>query len=56
MSYEIIRIDTANGIPAMEAHIRTAKIKHLFIDTETTGLDPFTDELVLLQILADTKI
>ncbi|MBP7232191.1 MAG: hypothetical protein KBA28_09690 [Syntrophaceae bacterium] len=50
---ELIR--DGNGFFDMEAFIYDQNIKAVFMDTETTGLDPFSANLVLVQISAGGK-
>jgi DNA polymerase-1 len=40
------------GLLEIEPYIYQNKIRHVFIDTETTGLDPINDDIVLIQIHA----
>jgi DNA polymerase-1 len=54
MSYEIIHIKDADGIRQIRQHV--SQSKHVFLDTETTGLDPFSDELILIQVMAADKV
>ena len=49
-------IDTANGLFDVEAYIQDHEIKKLFMDTETTGLDPLSDDLCIIQIKAGEKV
>lgn len=53
---EIVFIRDENGLFDMENYIYENEVKKIFIDSETTGLDPFSAELVLIQVLAGTKI
>ena len=41
----------------LEEHIHQNQIKHIFIDTETTGLNPLSDDLLLIlgRILSDPE-
>jgi DNA polymerase I len=49
-------IDTADGLFDVEPYILENGIKKLFIDSETTGLDPLSNDLCLLQIKAGEKV
>ena len=49
-------IETRNGLFDLETYIQENGIKKLFMDTETTGLDPLSHELCLLQIKAGEKV
>lgn len=49
-------IDTADGLFDLEPYIQENGIKKLFMDTETTGLDPLCNDLCLLQIKAGGKV
>ena len=49
-------IDTADGLFDVEAYIQENGIKKIFMDTETTGLDPLSYDLCLLQIKAGDKV
>jgi DNA polymerase I-like protein with 3'-5' exonuclease and polymerase domains len=40
----------------LEQFVRESGITKLFIDTETTGLDPLVDELALIQVMAGDEI
>jgi DNA polymerase I-like protein with 3'-5' exonuclease and polymerase domains len=40
----------------LEEHISQNQIKKIFIDTETGGLDPLNDDLVLIQVMAGDEI
>ena len=40
----------------LEEYIHQNQIKRIFIDTETSGLDPFNDELVLIQAMVGNQI
>jgi DNA polymerase I-like protein with 3'-5' exonuclease and polymerase domains len=40
----------------LEIYVRENGITRLFIDTETTGLDPLFDELALIQVMAGDEI
>ena len=48
-------IETRDGLFDVEPYIIDHGIKKLFIDTETTGLDPLTHELCIIQIKAGEK-
>ena len=52
----ITYIDTAEGLFDVEPYIKENNIKKLFMDTETTGLDPLTHDLCLIQIRAGKKV
>jgi len=52
----IILIRDENGLFDMEQHVYENTIKKVFIDSETTGLDPFSAELVLIQVMAADHI
>lgn len=54
LPYQIIYIQTPEQLIHFEKFISGEKLNRLFIDTETTGLDPFTSNLILVQILAGT--
>lgn len=45
-----------DGLLDMENHIYKKAIRKVFMDTETTGLDPFSSELVLIQVMAGNRI
>ena len=49
-------IKDTDGLFDVEPYIYDNEIRHLFMDTETTGLDPLTKDLCLLQIKAGQKI
>ena len=49
-------IKDADGLFDVEPYIYENKIRHIFIDTETEGLDPLTKDLCLLQIKAGKKV
>ena len=49
-------IDTLDGLFDVETYIQENRIKKLFMDTETTGLDPLSSELCLIQIKAGEKV
>ena len=49
-------IVTRDGLFDFEPYIQENEIKKLFVDTETTGLDPLSSELCLLQIKAGEKV
>ena len=49
-------IKDADGLFDVEPYIYDNRIKHIFIDTETEGLDPFSHDLVLVQIKAGERI
>lgn len=53
---EIVFIRDENGLFDMEHYVYKNEVKKVFIDCETSGLDPFSAELVLIQVLAGTKI
>ena len=48
-------IDTRDGLFDVEPYIVENEITKLFIDTETTGLDPLSNDLCLIQIKAGEK-
>ena len=52
----ITYIETLDDLFDVEPYIIENEIKKLFIDTETTGLDPLSSELCLLQIKAGEKV
>lgn len=49
-------IDTRNGLFDVAAYVQEQKVTKLFMDTETTGLDPLSSELCLIQIKAGKKV
>ena len=49
-------IETLDGLFDFEPYIQENGIKKLFIDSETTGLDPLAHDLCLLQIKAGGKV
>jgi DNA polymerase I len=49
-------IDTRDGLFDVEPYIQENGIKKLFVDTETTGLDPLSNDLCLIQIKAGEKV
>ena len=49
-------IDKSGGLFKIKAYTQQHQIRRLFIDTETTGLDPFSSELCLIQIKAEENI
>ena len=49
-------IEDVDALFDVEPYIYDNKIRRLFIDTETEGLDPFSHDLVLVQIKAGEKI
>jgi len=53
---EIVFIRDENGLLNMERFIHQYNIRKVFIDTETSGLDPFSAELVLVQLMAGNTI
>jgi DNA polymerase-1 len=52
----IILIRDENGLFDLEQYVYENAVKRVFIDSETTGLDPFSAELVLVQLLAGNQI
>jgi DNA polymerase-1 len=40
----------------LQKYVKQKNIRRIFIDTETTGLDPFKDELVLIQVMAGGQV
>lgn len=53
--HEVVHVRKAEDLFQIETYIHENAIRKVFIDTETTGLDPYTSELVLIQILAGGK-
>ena len=53
---DIFLVKDAIGLTNMEAHIYNNDITEVFIDTETTGLSVFDNDLVLIQIMAGKQI
>ena len=45
-----------DGLADMEDYLYKNAIRKAFMDTETTGLDPFSSELVLIQLMAGNRI
>lgn len=56
MEDAIVHIQAAQDIPQIEACIQESQAKHAFIDTETTGLDPLSDKLILIQVMAGDRV
>lgn len=53
---EVVLIKDENGLFEMERYVYEHEIKKVFIDTETGGLDPFSADLVLIQVKAGNKV
>lgn len=53
---EITLIRDENGLFDMEQHVYENAIKKVFIDSETSGLDPYKAELVMIQLMAGNRI
>ena len=53
---EAIYIGDKSFLPHVVAYIYRNKIAKIYIDTETAGLDPFTNDLILVQVYAGYKI
>jgi len=53
---EAIYIKDKVFLPYVTAYIYRNNISKIYVDTETTGLDPYTSSLILIQIYAGYKI
>jgi len=53
---EMVRVNDADGLFEMEQFIYDRGINKVFIDTETGGLDPFSADLSLIQVMAGSRI
>jgi len=53
---EILHFQTSEDLFQIEEYIYKKGIKKIYFDIETSGLDFFTDRLILIQIQADSKI
>lgn len=52
----IFWIRDESGLAELRLNICGNAIKKVFVDIETTGLDPFRDELVLIQLMAGNRV
>ena len=52
---EVVLIRERNHLVDIEEFIYGERIRHVFIDTETTGLDPYSDDLALIQVMGGTR-
>ena len=53
---EIIYVASKEDLLEIESYVYQQNMKQIFMDTETTGLNPLFDDLVLLQISAGNKV
>jgi DNA polymerase I len=53
---DVILIRGESGLHDLENFIYASGVRKAFIDCETNGLDPFTAELVLIQLMAESRI
>ncbi len=53
---EAIYIRDKSFLPHVAAYIHRNNFSKIYVDTETTGLDPYTSSLILVQIYAGDKI
>ena len=53
---ETVLVNDRRTLLEMGEFFATSASKQVFLDTETTGLDPYTSQLVLIQIMAGQKV
>jgi DNA polymerase-1 len=53
---EIVYIKTYEKLLQIEPYVHDNRINKIYVDIETTGLTPITDDIVLIQIYAGEKI
>ncbi len=55
-SPEVFHIQAGEELELIDLYVKENSVSKVFIDTETTGLDPYSAELVLVQIMAGEKV
>jgi DNA polymerase I len=53
---EIVHLHAPEDLELVSLHLQESAATKIFLDCETTGLDPFQDKLVLMQILVGQKV
>jgi DNA polymerase-1 len=53
---EIYHIQNGEELESIHLYVKENSVNKVFIDTETTGLDPYAAELVLVQIMAEDQV
>jgi DNA polymerase-1 len=53
---EIVHLYTPEDLDLISLHLQEGAATKIFLDCETTGLDPFEDKLVLIQIMVGEKV
>lgn len=54
--HEVVNIQDKADLFDVETFVFENQIRQVFIDTETTGLDPFASDLVMIQLMAGNKV
>jgi DNA polymerase-1 len=49
-------IHNEEGLRYLRTFLEQEKPKHLFVDTETSGLDPFSDDLILVTVMGKGRV